>query len=115
MDRALLLATASRQLKLARAECLAFLGRHAEAQESANDLLRADTMCADAIYVRGLCLYYEDQLDKAFNHFQQVLKFAPDHQKAKDIYKVRRCSFCNNTQSTVFEAPYSYLAMAELR
>ena len=38
----------------------------------ANDLLRADTMNADAIYVRGLCLYYEDNVDKAFTHFQQV-------------------------------------------
>ena len=70
-----------------RAECLAFLGRYAEAQELANDLLRADSMCADAIYVRGLCLYYEDNVDKAFSHFQQVLRLAPDHQKAKDIYK----------------------------
>ena len=38
----------------------------------ANDLLRADAMNADAIYVRGLCLYYEDNVDKAFTHFQQV-------------------------------------------
>lgn len=29
-------------------------------------------MNADAIYVRGLCLYYEDNVDKAFTHFQQV-------------------------------------------
>jgi DnaJ family protein C protein 7 len=56
-------------------------------KELANDLLRADSMCADAIYVRGLCLYYEDHVDKAFSHFQQVLRLAPDHQKAKDIYK----------------------------
>lgn len=89
LDRALSLATASRQLKISRSECLAFLGRYAEAQELANDLLRQDSMCADAIYVRGLCLYYEDNVDKAFSHFQQVLRFAPDHQKAKDIYKVR--------------------------
>merc|ERR1719195_2156080 len=44
-------------------------------------------MNADAIYVRGLCLYYEDNVDRAFSHFTQVLRFAPDHVKAKEIYK----------------------------
>lgn len=53
----------------------------------ANDLLRADGRNADAMYVRGLCLYYEDNLDKAFSHFQQVLRLAPDHHKAKEVYK----------------------------
>ena len=88
LDRALEVATASRSLKLLRAECLAYLGRYGEAQEVANDLLRQDSTNVDAIYVRGLCLYYEDNVDKAFTHFQQVLRFAPDHQRAKDVYKV---------------------------
>ena len=48
-----------------------------------------DSMNADAVYVRGLCLYYQDQLDKAFQHFQQVLRLAPDHKKARDVYRVR--------------------------
>lgn len=87
LDRALEVATASRSLKLLRAECLAYLGRYGEAQEVANDLLRQDSTNVDAIYVRGLCLYYEDNVDKAFTHFQQVLRFAPDHQRAKDVYK----------------------------
>jgi len=90
IDRALSVAVASHQLKVARAECLAYLGRYGEAQEIANDILRMDSMNADAIYVRGLCLYYEDNVDKAFTHFQHVLRLAPDHQKAKDIYKKAR-------------------------
>merc|ERR1711981_608187 len=87
LDRALSISSASRQLKISRAECLAFLGRYSEAQEVANDLLRLDNINAEAIYVRGLCLYYEDNVDKAFTHFQQVLRLAPDHTKAKEIYK----------------------------
>lgn len=47
-----------------------------------------DNMSADAIYVRGLCLYYEDNVERAFSHFTQVLRFAPDHAKAKVIFKV---------------------------
>jgi DnaJ homolog subfamily C member 7 len=45
-------------------------------------------MCADAVYVRGLCLYYQDNIEKAFQHFRQVLTFAPDHSKAREIYRV---------------------------
>ena len=91
LDRALVLSPASKQLKISRAECLAFLGRYGEAQEVANDMLRLDNINADAIYVRGLCLYNEDNVDKAFTHFQQVLRLAPDHTKAKEIYKVTLC------------------------
>ena len=52
-------------------------------------LQREDPMNSDALYVRGLCLYYEDMVDKAFQHFQQVLRLAPDHSKAKEVYKVK--------------------------
>ena len=53
-----------------------------------SDVLQFDSTNADAIYVRGLCLYYQDNTDKAFQHFQHVLKFAPDHHEAKKVYKV---------------------------
>ncbi len=45
--------------------------------------------CADAVYVRGLCLYREDNLEKALTHFQHVLRLEPDHARAKEGYKVR--------------------------
>merc|ERR1719436_606873 len=90
IDQALKIASASQKLKLSRAECLAFLGRYKEAQEVANDLLRNDSTNIEAIYIRGLCLYYEDNIDKAFTHFQQVLKLAPDHAKAKEAFKRAR-------------------------
>jgi len=87
LDKALEVANHSTSLKTSRAECLAFLGRYSEASEAANSVLQFDNLNADAIYVRGLCLYYEDNVDRAFSHFTQVLRFAPDHVKAKDIYK----------------------------
>ena len=55
---------------------------------SYSDILQRENMNADAIYVRGMCLYYDDSIDKAFQHFQQVLRLAPDHQKAKTTYRV---------------------------
>ena len=58
-----------------------------------SDILRLENMNADAIYVRGMCLYYDDNIDKAFQHFQQVLRLAPDHQKAKTTYRVSEQKF----------------------
>uniref|UniRef100_A0A171AF55 Dnaj homolog subfamily c member 7 n=1 Tax=Triatoma infestans TaxID=30076 RepID=A0A171AF55_TRIIF len=63
------------------------LGRYQEAQELANDVLASDKQNADAILVRGMCLYFQDNVERAFTHFQHVLKLAPDHTKAMDIYK----------------------------
>uniref|UniRef100_A0A1B6DZE1 J domain-containing protein n=1 Tax=Clastoptera arizonana TaxID=38151 RepID=A0A1B6DZE1_9HEMI len=87
LDRALDQATACVRMKLFKAECLVFLGRYQQAQEMANDVVATDQTNADAIYVRGLCLYYQDNLDNAFSHFQRVLKLAPDHVKALNVYK----------------------------
>ena len=54
-----------------------------------SDLVRLDPSNMDAVFVRGLCLYYQENIDKAFSHFQQVLRLAPDHSKALAVYKVR--------------------------
>lgn len=86
-DRALEHAVASRRIKLTKAECLALLGRYQESEEMANDVLRNDATNADALLVRGLCFYYQDNVEKAFMHFTQVLRLAPDHVKARDIYR----------------------------
>ncbi|XP_046888503.1 dnaJ homolog subfamily C member 7-like [Hypomesus transpacificus] len=83
MDRALVLAPACHRFKILKAECLALLGRYPEAQSVASDILRMDSTNGDALYVRGLCLYYEDCIDKAVQFFVQALRMAPDHEKAR--------------------------------
>ena len=50
LDKALEISNYSTSLKTSRAECLAFLGRYAEASETANSVLQIDNMNADAIY-----------------------------------------------------------------
>lgn len=87
MDRAVEICNACTKFKVMKAECLARLGRYQEAQELANDVLSNDKQNADAILVRGMCLYYQDNVERAFSHFQHVLKLAPDHSKAMEIYK----------------------------
>lgn len=82
-DSALKLAPASMALKLRKAECLALLGRVEEAGDLAVSCMQVDTANADAVYVRGLCLYYSDNLDKGLVHFQRVLTLDPDHANAR--------------------------------
>lgn len=50
---------------------------------SPSDILRMDSTNGDALYVRGLCLYYEDCIDKAVQFFVQALRMAPDHEKSR--------------------------------
>jgi DnaJ family protein C protein 7 len=87
MDKSIELSPECKKFRILKAECLALLKRYQESQEIVNDILRLDSICADAIYVRGLCLYYQDNMEKAFQHFQQVLRLAPDHSKSRDIYR----------------------------
>ncbi|KPJ11757.1 DnaJ-like subfamily C member 7 [Papilio machaon] len=87
MDRCLDYSPSCTKAKLTKAECLAMLGRCQEAQEIANDCLRSNSFDTEAIFVRGLCLYFEDKDEQAFKHFQQVLRLAPDHKKAMETYK----------------------------
>lgn len=83
LDNALKIAPACLKYKLMKAECLAFLGRTDEAVDIAVGVMKIDTTSADAIYIRGLCLYYSDNLDKSILHFERALQLDPDHKKAK--------------------------------
>ncbi|XP_012938852.1 dnaJ homolog subfamily C member 7 [Aplysia californica] len=87
LDRCIEHCPAALHFKIQKAEALALMGKYQESQEQANDILQRKGMNADALYVRGMCLYYQDNTEKAFQHFQEVLKRAPDHHKAKDIYR----------------------------
>ncbi|CAD7687828.1 unnamed protein product [Nyctereutes procyonoides] len=91
MDRALEFAPACHRFKILKAKCLAMLGRYPEAQSVASDILQMDSTNADALYVRGLCLYYEDCIEKAVQFFVQALRMAPDHEKA--------CIACRNAKA----------------
>ncbi|XP_046859863.1 dnaJ homolog subfamily C member 7-like [Xenia sp. Carnegie-2017] len=73
--------------KIMRAEALALMKKYSEAEVEANSVLRENNRNADALYVRGLCLYYQDNEEQAFKCFTNVLKIDPDHKKAKAIRK----------------------------
>ncbi|XP_065075263.1 dnaJ homolog subfamily C member 7-like isoform X1 [Ochlerotatus camptorhynchus] len=82
-DNAIKIAPASTQYRLLKAECLALLERFEEAGDIAISIMQSNSTNADAIYVRGLTLYYSDNLEKGLLHFERALQFDPDHKKAK--------------------------------
>jgi len=83
VDSALKIAPACLRYKLLKAESLALLGRTEQANDMAVSCMKADASSADAVYVRGLCLYYGDNLEKGLLHFQRALALDPDHANAK--------------------------------
>lgn len=83
IDSALKIAQACQRYKLLKAECLALLGRMDEANDIAIGIMKIDSSNADAIYVRGLTLYYNDNLEKGIMHFERCITLDPDHKKAK--------------------------------
>lgn len=85
IDSAMKIAQACQRYKLLKAECLALLGRGDEANDIAIGIMKFDTTNCDAIYVRGLTLYYSDNLDKGIMHFERTLQLDPDHKKAKQM------------------------------
>ncbi|KAK8783768.1 hypothetical protein V5799_009867, partial [Amblyomma americanum] len=90
MDRVLQHAVSCTRCEVLKAESLALLKKLTGAREIADNIMRAEPTNADAVYVRGLCFYYEDNIEKAIQHFQQVLRLAPDHPKASVAYKRAR-------------------------
>lgn len=84
-DNAIKIAPASIHYKLLKAECLAMLERFDEAGDIAISIMQSNSTNADAIYVRGLTLYYSDNLDKGLLHFERALQLDPDHKKAKEM------------------------------
>lgn len=83
VDSALKLAPACLKFKLLKAECLVLLGRIEQASDLAVSCMKADSVNAEAVYVRGLCLYYNDNLDKGLQHFERALQLDPDNSKAR--------------------------------
>lgn len=81
IESALKIAQACQRYKLLKAECLALLGRMEEANDIAIGIMKIDSSNCDAIYVRGLTLYYSDNLEKGIVHFERSLMLDPDHKK----------------------------------
>lgn len=98
MERAGSVAPACIGYKMKKAECLALLGRYDEAQSIAADVLQRDSTNADAVYVRALCLYYDDNIDKAVNFFTHALRLSPDLTKARLTLKKAKALALKKTE-----------------
>lgn len=78
------------RFKLKRAGCLILLRRYQEVQNIANDILHVDKENVDAVHIRGMCFYYQDDVEQALCHFRYALRLAPDNRGLMDIYKIAK-------------------------
>ena len=78
------------QVRVGLALCLVYLDRFEEAMVEVNKVMKNDDKNVEAVYVRGLCFYYQDITDKALEHFKTVLKLDPDHEPARETMKQAR-------------------------
>lgn len=89
-DNILKICTRSQSVQLKRAEALAHCLRHEEVIGIVDSILRKDGTNSEAFYIRGLSLYYQDNLEKALAHFEKALKFEPEHLKSiRQLKKAR--------------------------
>lgn len=86
-NKALTTADKCNRLKLMKAECLALLKRYAESQDILTKLYQEDPKNPDIFYIKGMMLYYQDNVEKAFSSFTEALRLCPDHAKAQAAFK----------------------------
>jgi len=77
-ERGLAIAEGDVELKMLKADVLLKLNRMGEAQELCTEVLQLDSYCVEAYYIRSICLYAADNLDKGIQFLKQALQFAPD-------------------------------------
>lgn len=90
VDNILKVCSHSQHVQLKRAEALAFCLRHEEVIGIVDSILRKDVTNSEAYFIRGLSLYYQDNLDKALAHFEKALKLEPEHRKSISFLKKAR-------------------------
>lgn len=51
------------------------------------EVLQNDVRCAEALYIRAMCLYLDDNLDKSIQFVRQGLQYAPDNSSFQNLFK----------------------------
>lgn len=94
LDQILSFCSHAQDVKLKKAETLAYLLKHEQVIDIVDSILRRESTNSEAYFIRGLSLYFQDNLDKCIAHFQQALRFEPEHRKSIEFLKKAK-QFCN--------------------
>ncbi len=87
INQVISISPASVKFNLMKAEFFAMLGSHSEAQVITKEILEFDELNIEALYLSALSLYYQDEIQQSFQHFQTLLRLCPDHRKANIVYQ----------------------------
>jgi len=86
-DRALEIADGDLQLKMVKANSLLKLDRFSEALDLCTEVLQTDSMCVEGYYVRAVCFFGQDNLEKSVQFLKQALQFAPDNSICLSLFR----------------------------
>lgn len=50
-------------------------------------MLQNDIRCPEALYIRAMCLYLDDNIDKSITFVRQGLQYAPDNSSFQNLFK----------------------------
>jgi DnaJ family protein C protein 7 len=89
IEIALTLAPYSVQLKVLRPKALLGLKKYQEVINLMGEVLRSDPNNPDALYLRGMAMYYSNNIAGAQKHLSNALKLDPDNSTYRKEYKVR--------------------------
>lgn len=81
-------ADSSPTMFLKRAWCNYFLGEHYECIADTGKLLKIEPDNLEALELRGRSYYVLGECDAAQNHFRQGLKYDPEHNNIKSMYRM---------------------------
>eukprot|EP00730_Choanoeca_flexa_P015999 TRINITY_DN7476_c0_g2_i1.p1 TRINITY_DN7476_c0_g2~~TRINITY_DN7476_c0_g2_i1.p1 ORF type:complete len:527 (+),score=172.59 TRINITY_DN7476_c0_g2_i1:87-1583(+) len=90
MSKALDLAPKAVNLRLQQALYYRSADKPGDAERIASGVLRDDGMHAQALYVRGLCLYDRNEMEQAIAHFRRALQSNPDHKESRAAMKLSK-------------------------
>merc|ERR1719223_1009848 len=88
LGAALIMADSSHDLLLRRALLEVSMGDFFEAVADAGRAIKLEADSIQALSVRGRAYYHLAEHEMALNHWRSALKFDPEHQEVKELYRL---------------------------
>jgi len=93
-----------RELNLIRAQGLIKNGDYDQAYSLTTKLMRDDQKDRTLLYLRAMCLYYQENFANAIRHLQQALQLDPDSKECQvEIKKIRKLERLKESGNTAFK------------
>ncbi len=87
LDKALNYSAYCAKFLTLKAECLCLVKNYERSLDILKIVLESDRVNSDALYVKSMCLFAQNRIEKSLTLVKQALKYSPDHFRAKLFLK----------------------------